>query len=145
MPPFALTDDVRYYPTSRLLLEIHYKMLKLFVVPLLTLVLTGCSTLEFPFVYRIDVEQGNIITQEMVDQLKPGMSRSQVEYVMGSALLKDTFHEERWDYVYTRRDGRTDERTRHRLSVFFRDDKLVSLAGDYRPGGEAPPTGNADS
>ncbi|MDX9874317.1 MAG: outer membrane protein assembly factor BamE [Spongiibacteraceae bacterium] len=115
-------------------------MLKFFVAPTLALVLAGCSTLEFPFVYRIDVEQGNILTQEMVDQLKPGMSKSQVEYVMGSALLRDTFHEDRWDYVYTRRDGRTDERTRHRLSVFFENDRLVRLAGDYRPGGEPPAT-----
>lgn len=108
-------------------------------LPLLAaaLLLSGCSTLEFPFVYRIDVEQGNIVTQEMVDQLRPGMSRSQVEYVMGSALLKDTFNEERWDYHYGIRKGESGERTQRRLSVFFQDDRLVRLEGDFRPGASA--------
>lgn len=108
-------------------------MPKLITALVAALLLSACSTIEFPFVYRIDIEQGNIITQEMVDQLRPGMSRSQVEYVMGSALIKDTFNEERWDYVYAFREGATDERIQRRLSVFFQDDRLVRLEGDFRP------------
>jgi outer membrane protein assembly factor BamE len=106
------------------------------LIPLFFLALAGCSTLEFPWVYRIDVDQGNIIEQEMVDQLKPGMSRSQVQFVMGSALIADTFNDDRWDYIYTvlRGDG---SRERKRLSVFFENDRLVGLNGDFLPGGSA--------
>lgn len=107
----------------------------------LTLVglLAGCSTLEFPWVYRIDIEQGNIIEQETVDQLRPGMSRSQVEYVMGTALLQDTFNNDRWDYVYTLRRGSDGKKTREQLTVFFEGDQLTRLVGTYRPGGSADP------
>lgn len=94
--------------------------------------LSACSNLEFPWVYRIDIDQGNIITQEMVNQLKPGMTRDQVKYVMGSPLIVDSFHPDRWDYLYTmlKRDGK---RTREQLSVYFKEDVLVSLSGDFLP------------
>ena len=95
--------------------------------------LCGCSNLEFPWVYRINIDQGNIITQEMVDQLKPGMTRDQVKFVMGSPLIVDSFHADRWDYVYTLLDAKG-EHTRHNLSVFFSDDRLVALNGDFMPG-----------
>ncbi len=95
--------------------------------------LSACSNLEFPWVYRIDIHQGNIITQEMVDQLKPGMTRDQVKYVMGSPLVIDPFHPDRWDYVYTVRKG-DGSRKREQLSMFFKDDTLVSLSGDFMPG-----------
>jgi outer membrane protein assembly factor BamE len=104
------------------------------LIPLFFLILGGCSNLEFPWVYRINVDQGNVIKQEMVDQLKPGMSKSQVQFVMGTALIADTFHENRWDYVYTLRKGDGDYE-KQRLTVFFDNDKLVGLSGDYMPGG----------
>lgn len=94
--------------------------------------LSACSNLEFPWVYRIDIDQGNIITQEMVDQLKPGLTRDQVKYVMGSPLVVDPFHPDRWDYVYTLRKG-DGSRKREQLSVFFKDDILISLSGDFLP------------
>jgi outer membrane protein assembly factor BamE len=90
--------------------------------------------LEFPWVYRIDVDQGNIITQEMVNKLEPGMTRGQVRFVMGSPLLVDTFHDNRWDYVHTLRDSKG-KSTEKRLTVTFKDDKLVAIAGDFAPGG----------
>lgn len=95
--------------------------------------LGACSNLEFPWVYRLNIDQGNIITQEMVNQLKPGMTRDQVKYVMGSSLLVDPFHPDRWDYVYTLR-ARDGKRTRQQLTVIFKDDLLVSLSGDFLPG-----------
>jgi outer membrane protein assembly factor BamE len=100
--------------------------------------LGGCSNLEFPWVYRIDIDQGNIITQDMVNQLKPGMTRDQVKYVMGSPLLVDPFHPDRWDYVYTMRkaDGK---RTHQELTVTFKDDLLVSLSGDFLPASAQTP------
>lgn len=94
--------------------------------------LSACSNLEFPWVYRINIDQGNIITQEMVDQLKPGLTRDQVKYVMGSPLVVDPFHPDRWDYIYTLRKG-DGSRKREQLSVFFKDDILVSLSGDFLP------------
>lgn len=94
--------------------------------------LGGCSNLEFPWVYRIPIDQGNIITQDMVDQLKPGMTRDQVQFVMGTPLIEDPFHNDRWDYVYTLRDPKG-KFTRHNLTVFFKDDKLAALSGSMVP------------
>lgn len=94
--------------------------------------LGGCSNLEFPWVYRINIDQGNIITQDMVNELKPGMTREQVKFVMGSPLIADSFHENRWDYIYTLLDAKG-KHTRHNLTVLFTDDKLVALNGDFMP------------
>jgi outer membrane protein assembly factor BamE len=100
--------------------------------------LGACSNLEFPWVYRIDIDQGNIITQDMVNQLKPGMSRDQVKFVMGSPLVIDPFHQDRWDYVYTVRkaDGK---RKHEQLTVFFQNDQLASLSGDFLPASAQTP------
>jgi outer membrane protein assembly factor BamE len=103
------------------------------IVALLTIGgVTGCSYLKFPGVYRIAVLQGNIIDQKKVDQLKVGMSRRQVQYVMGSPLINDIFHEDRWDYVYQVRKGDEVMRDR-RFTVYFEDDKLVRFEGDFEP------------
>jgi outer membrane protein assembly factor BamE len=102
----------------------------------LCLMLAACA--EFPGVYKIDIEQGNIITQEMVDQLKPGMSRSQVRYIMGTPLITDTFNPDRWDYLYSiQRKGK--QREQEHLILGFDGDKLVSISGDYAPGMNAAP------
>lgn len=106
----------------------------LLALPLLTL--TGCSNLEFPWVYKLSIDQGNIITQEMVNKLEPGMTRSQVQFVMGSPLIADSFHENRWDYIYTLLDPKG-KRTEQQLTVFFIDDKLSRLSGNIVPQPEA--------
>ena len=95
--------------------------------------LTACA--EFPGVYKIDVEQGNIITQEMVDQLRPGMTKRQVRFVLGSPMIEDTFNQHRWDYVYTiLRKGKN--RDEERISVFFdASDRLEYFTGDFLPSG----------
>ena len=79
--------------------------------------------------YRIDVRQGNFVTQEMVAQLKPGLSREQVRFILGSPLVADMFHVERWDYVYRFQPGRGEPQQR-RLAVFFQDNKLTRVTGD---------------
>jgi outer membrane protein assembly factor BamE len=110
-------------------------MLKLIVILTAVLtanLLTGCSTLQFPGVYKITVEQGNVITQEMVDQLKPGMSTEQVEYIMGTPLIKDTFDSQRWDYLYSITKG-GDPRTQQRISIFFKNEQLQYFTGDFVP------------
>ena len=99
---------------------------------LFTALLAGCSSFKFPGVHKIDVQQGNIITQEMVNQLKPGMSRSQVRYVMGTPLIVDTFNQDRWDYFYSLVDKDENE-VREKVSIYFQDNKLVGIKGDYVP------------
>ncbi len=103
-----------------------------YLIILVGFILAGCSTLQFPGLYRLPIEQGNIITQEMVDQLQPGMSRSQIEYIMGTPLIKDSFNEDRWDYIYSLRksDGSREQKT---LTIFFDGDKMVYYSGDFEP------------
>ena len=114
-----------------------------FAMVLSAIITGGCSwfaqnnpsTLSFPGAYKIDIQQGNVITQEMVNQLRPGMTREQVRYVMGQALLPDAFNRDRWDYVYSFQPG-SEQRVQQTLSVFFENDLLVSLEGDFRPDGK---------
>ncbi len=95
------------------------------------LALSGCGRLV-PDVYRIDVNQGNVVTQDMVNQLKIGMTPSQVRYVMGTPLLIDVFHDRRWDYVYRQRAG-FEKATQKRMSLYFEKDKLSRIEGDFTP------------
>lgn len=93
--------------------------------------LAGCS---FPGVYKVDIQQGNVVTQDMIDQLRPGMTRSQVRFIMGNPLITDTFHANRWDYLYSIQPGGT-QRQQERVSLVFNaNDQLAGLAGDFKPG-----------
>lgn len=94
--------------------------------------LPGCSYLKLPETHRVSVQQGNIITQDMVDQLRPGMTRSQVRFILGTPLIADTFTPDRWDYFYSLKRPNRKE-LRERLSVQFVNDKLAGLTGDYMP------------
>lgn len=99
---------------------------------LLACSLGACGFLGFPGVYRIDVEQGNLLDQETVDQLKPGMSRRQVRFILGTPLVEDTFNSDRWDYPYVIRNG--DDIIREaQMTVYFDGDTLVDVEGDYQP------------
>jgi outer membrane protein assembly factor BamE len=97
--------------------------------------LSGCGAVGFPGVYRINVEQGNIVTQEMVDQLKPGMNRRQVRFILGTPLLEDSFNQSRWDYTYVTRNGRN-VISEQQLTVFFEGDKLSHFSGTFTPGSD---------
>jgi outer membrane protein assembly factor BamE len=104
----------------------------------LSLVLGGCATLsDYSFfshfgVYKLDVNQGNYVTVDQVDKLKVGQTRQQVRLVLGSPLLADPFHANRWDYPYEfTRQGRLLE---HRqLTLYFVDEKLARWEGDEMP------------
>jgi outer membrane protein assembly factor BamE len=81
--------------------------------------------------FRIDIRQGNLVTQEMAAQLKAGMTRDQVRFVLGTPMLSDVFHPDRWDYLYYHRPGNNPEDTQQRrLIVYFENDRLISLGGD---------------
>lgn len=98
-----------------------------------SLLLAGCGSVErVPFIHRIDVQQGNVITQEMVDQLKPGMSKRQVKFTLGSPMIADTFHQDRWDYLYHMQPGKGDIE-QHHVTLTFKDDALTAISGDFRP------------
>lgn len=92
----------------------------------LALQLSGCGPLA---PYRIDIQQGNYVSQEMVAQLKRGMTKEQVRFVLGTPLVTDIFHADRWDYVYLL-DRPRQPREQRRLAVFFEDGKLARLEGD---------------
>ena len=79
--------------------------------------------------YRIDVRQGNMVTQDMVAQLKPGQTREQVRFILGTPLVADMFHADRWDYVYRFQPGHGEVQERH-LIIFFDGNKLARLGGD---------------
>lgn len=112
-------------------------MRKLFSSVLLVAALYGCTAVgDFFKPYRIDVRQGNFVTQEMVSQLKSGMTRDQVRFVLGTPLVTDVFHSDRWDYIYRFQPGKGSLQER-RLTVIFEDGKLARLEGDVRAG-EAP-------
>jgi outer membrane protein assembly factor BamE len=83
-------------------------------------------------VHKIDVEQGNYVTQDVVDRLKPGMSKTQVKMLLGTPLLNDVFHADRWDYYFD--NAVSGKRIAHKhLTVFFEGDKLVKWTGDANP------------
>ena len=90
--------------------------------------------------YKIDIQQGNLITQEMLDKLQPGMTRNQVRFVLGTPLLVDPFRTDRWDYFYSMKK-RGELLEQRQLKVFFQDDKMVRYEGDIvtdtKPGAEA--------
>ena len=94
--------------------------------------LAGCSSLKFPGVYRITIFQGNFIEQEKVDQLKEGMNRRQVQFLLGTPLIVDTFNQDRWDYIYRANypDGSVKEA---KLTVHFENDKVVKFEGNALP------------
>ncbi len=95
---------------------------------LLSAVLAGCMLAP----HKIDIQQGNYIDQEMVAKLKPDMTRSQVRFILGTPLVADVFHPNRWDYVYlTGKAG--DVRRQRKITVVFDGDKLKFIDGDVVP------------
>ena len=102
----------------------------------------ACGPTNFFSVYRMEIQQGNFISQEAVSQLKSGMTKDQVRFVLGTPLVADIFHEDRWDYVFMRRRQNASQTEERRVSVFFEDGKLARVEGDVVPGqvdaGNAP-------
>ena len=101
--------------------------------PLLALLLAPLVALSGACVYKMEIQQGNFVSQEAVSQLKLGMTKDQVRFVLGTPLLADIFHEDRWDYVYWRRRENSREVEERRFALFFRDGALNRIEGDVVP------------
>ena len=98
----------------------------------------GCSyipTLPGTTPYKMEIQQGNFVTQEMISRLKVGMTRDQVKFVMGTPLVADMFHSNRWDYVYAREPRGGGPVEQRRFVLFFEDSKLTRIEGDVVPAG----------
>jgi outer membrane protein assembly factor BamE len=100
---------------------------------------SGCSTIDTYFptartfgVYKLDINQGNYLSQDMVEKLRVGQTKQQVRTILGTPLVTSAFRDSRWDYVYEfQRQGRT---TEHRaFTVYFVEDKLARWEGDEMP------------
>jgi outer membrane protein assembly factor BamE len=108
------------------------RLFALFPAALSLAMLGACSSVpRIPGItpYRIDIQQGNYISSDMVAQLKPGMSKEQVRLALGTPLLTDIFHADRWDYIYWYEKAGAKPEQR-KLTVFFEDGKLTRLDGD---------------
>jgi outer membrane protein assembly factor BamE len=112
------------------------------IIAALALSLAGCGGIPtLPLgplkPHRIDVQQGNVVTQEMMAKVQPGMTRNQVRFALGTPLVTDVFHPDRWDYVYQYyKAGELMEQ--RRIVVVFKDDKLARIEGDVVPAGSLP-------
>jgi outer membrane protein assembly factor BamE len=109
--------------------------MKTFVIctlSLFVLFLSGCNKEKIPGVYRIDIQQGNDVSQDMINKLKPGMNKNQVSFIMGTPLLIDTFHPNRWDYIYSFHPG-NGQREQRRVTLFFdENEQLTHLVGNIK-------------
>ena len=93
------------------------------------LFLAACSITDRITPYKLDVQQGNVVTQEMVAKLKLGMNKSQVRFILGTPLITDAFHADRWDYVYRYQKAGTLTEERH-VALIFEGDALKQMSGD---------------
>jgi len=120
------------------------RKLLIFIPIFASLSMFGCSSFSgvtdaipdaldrVPLVYKPMIQQGNVVSQEQVNELKPGMSKRQVRFLLGTPMLADVFHANRWDYTYTHGEGSSPSDMR-RVTVFFEDDRLVRITGDLSP------------
>ena len=96
--------------------------------------LTGCSSKitdlkipnlgDLPFIHRINIQQGNVITQDMLAQLEPEMEKKKVLFIMGTSVIQDTFNSRQWDYMYTYQLG-GGEYVKRRITLHFDDRELL--------------------
>ncbi|MAJ87633.1 MAG: outer membrane protein assembly factor BamE [Cellvibrionales bacterium TMED148] len=96
---------------------------------------SGCSFVSFPSVHKIPIQQGNIVEQEMINKLLPGMTKSQAQFVLGTPLIVDSFNQNQWTYFYSLTDDNS-KQNKKILVLFFDDkDQLQRLTSDYETDG----------
>ena len=89
--------------------------------------------------YRMEIQQGNVLNKDQVAQLEPGMTRSQVLFLLGTPMLPNGFNTDRWDYYFYIRPTNSKRAVNERLTVWFKDDKVDRLEGDAAPRPKAAP------
>jgi outer membrane protein assembly factor BamE len=119
-------------------------MNKILILLLGSALLAGCGTWKNPVEritpHKIPVQQGNVVTQEMIDKLKPGMTQAQVRFVLGTPLVVEPFRNDRWDYVFLKdMGGKAVEK--QRVTVLFEDGVVKGLEGDIKPAAPKPEAG----
>ncbi len=100
------------------------------IVPLLAFALSGCGNISPLTPYRMEIQQGNHLSQEKVSQLRRGMTKDQVRFLLGTPLLTDMFHGDRWDYLFRRVPESSNKVEARRLALFFVDGRLDHVEGD---------------
>jgi len=110
-----------------------------------SLLISGCTLKrpKLPRVHKLTVQQGNVITQKMIDKLKPGMTRSQVAFIMGEPVVRNSFNDHRWDYIYTIELPGVFS-SNQTVSLYFVDDVLAYFTGDLVPSSETVADTGAD-
>ena len=106
--------------------------------------LAGCASSGFTLpkipgieAHRMEIQQGNYVTQEMIAKLQPGMTRDQVRFVLGTPLVADAFHANRWDYMFRRQRANSKEIEQRRIVIFFDDGRLSRIEGDVTPAADS--------
>lgn len=104
----------------------------IFISLISAVLVSGCSYI-LPEAHKIDIQQGNRVKQSDLEKIQLGMSPNQVKFVLGSPLLQDGFHKNRWDYIFYLKPGKGEIR-QSRVSLYFKDGKLVRIDdSEYRP------------
>jgi outer membrane protein assembly factor BamE len=96
------------------------KILATTIILYLSLFASGC-------VYQAALSQGNLLKQEDIDQVEVGMTRNQVRFLLGTPMIDDPFHEERWDYIYYLRIGKEKATFKRWISIFFDDQTVIEI------------------
>ena len=109
------------------------RLLKLLLLLCTSIALTACSLNPIK-VYRMEIQQGNFFTPEQVGKLKIGMTKEQVRFVLGTPLLTDVFHADRWDYVYRRQKANSNDVEEQHTTLFFENNRLTRMEGNFVPG-----------
>ena len=133
--PQALTNST--YLFSGLLMR------KITLLSVLSLLLLSCSKSYVPgipklssindlkFVHKIDIQQGNVVTQNMLSQLEVGMNKEKVQFIMGTPIIMDTFNSHRWDYIFTY-DRKREFLSKRTITLYFEEDSLSAIKGNIR-------------
>ncbi len=98
-------------------------LFRFLAIAVATLIASAC-------IYRVDIQQGNLLESDAIEQVEVGMTRSQVQFLLGTPMVADAFHQDRWDYAYFLRRGRSRDVERRWIVVHFEEDRVVRLERD---------------
>ena len=107
--------------TMRLVIKVNLKKIFLLgLISLHTMLIFGC-------IYTMDIQQGNLLDEESIGQVELNMTSSQVKFLLGTPIIQDSFHQNRWDYVYYLKLGNSNNLDKRWLAIHFSDDKVIKI------------------